>query len=485
MPLSVLHISDLHRDPNNPIGNDVLLNSLERDRDRYTSIESPRVNSPELIIVSGDIVQGVKHDTTNANDILKRQYDEALDFLTNLTDRFLQGNKSRIIVVPGNHDVSDHVFRQSLDAIPVPDETAARKELFGRLSKPDSPLRWSWDDLTLYRIIDPATYDARCKAFCDFYNQFFTGLRSYSANPQEQVDVVDFPDFGLTVAAFSSCHNNDPLNRQGAIHPDCLASAAQRLREISLNHERLQLAVWHHNVEGPPLETDYMDPDTVQNFIDAGISLGFHGHQHRPQFLDTRFRHGPDRKIAVISAGTLCGDSAFRFGRSYNIVELHISEYWGRLHPREMQNDNLQMPIWGSNSRWADQKSYLEFYFDPPLKPFIPRTEETVKLTEAQRAYDRTDYETARGILAPIFKSNSLARRMLLRCLQQLNSTPEIIKAFDPPDGPEEIISLMDALWQEGKRDRLKGILKSELVGKCTDESVVELRRKYLARLER
>ena len=376
MPLSVLHISDLHRDPNNPIGNDVLLDSLERDRDRYTSIESPRVKSPELIIVSGDIVQGVKHGTKNADDVLKRQYDEALDFLTNLTNRFLHGNKSRIIVVPGNHDVSDHVFRQSLDAIPVPEETSARQELFAQLLKPDSSLRWSWDELTLYRINNRTTYDSRCKAFCDFYNQFFTGLRFYSVNPQEQVDVVDFPDFGLVVAAFSSCHNNDPLNRQGAIHPDCIAAAGQRLRDISLNHERLQVAVWHHNVEGPPLETDYMDPDTVQNLIDAGISLGFHGHQHRPQFLHTRFRHGPDRKVAVISAGTLCGDSAFRFGRSYNIIELHISECQGRLYPREMQNDNLQMPIWGSSSRWADQKSYLEFDFDRPPKPFIHRTEE-------------------------------------------------------------------------------------------------------------
>ena len=34
MTLRVLHISDLHRDPANPIGNQVLLDSLERDWDR-------------------------------------------------------------------------------------------------------------------------------------------------------------------------------------------------------------------------------------------------------------------------------------------------------------------------------------------------------------------------------------------------------------------------------------------------------------------
>ena len=37
MKLSVLHISDLHRDPENPIRNDVLLDSLENDRRHYTA----------------------------------------------------------------------------------------------------------------------------------------------------------------------------------------------------------------------------------------------------------------------------------------------------------------------------------------------------------------------------------------------------------------------------------------------------------------
>jgi hypothetical protein len=55
------------------------------------------------------------------------------------------------------------------------------------------------------------------------------------------------------------------------------------------------------------MQFDYMDPGILQNLIDSGFSLGFHGHQHRPQFLDTRFHYGADRRITVISAGTLCG----------------------------------------------------------------------------------------------------------------------------------------------------------------------------------
>ena len=228
-----------------------------------------------------------------------------------------------------------------------------------------------------------------------------------------------------------------------------------------------------------------MDPDTVQNFIDAGFSLGFHGHQHRPQFLDTRFRHGPNRKISVISAGTLCGDSAFRFGRSYNIIELDISKFCGRLHPREMQNDNLQMPIWGPSARCPNQNTYFDFDFDPPLKPFVDRAPNTVLLNEATKSHDKGEYRAAAEMLEPIFESDTLARRLLLRCLQRLNDRPAIIKSFDPPDGPEETIALMDALWQEDKPGRLKALIDSEAVIKSKDASVTEMRNKYVARTKR
>ena len=62
MKLSALHISDMHRDPENPIRNDVLLDSLEIDRRHYTAEETPAVRSPDLIVVSGDISHGIRVD---------------------------------------------------------------------------------------------------------------------------------------------------------------------------------------------------------------------------------------------------------------------------------------------------------------------------------------------------------------------------------------------------------------------------------------
>ena len=330
MSLSVLHISDLHRDPENPIRNTVLLDSLERDRDRYTSEEDPRITAPNVIIVSGDVVHGVRHGTINGEDLLRRQYDEALDFLNGLADRFVDGDKNFVVIVPGNHDVSDHHFRECLTEVDV--ESATKKELVSQLFAPGSHLRWSWAEFALYKIDDLDKYDQRFAAFAEFYDRFYDGTRSYSTDPEKQFDLFDFPDWGVSVAAFSSCHNNDLLNKQASIHPECIGEVGRKLRDISYQG-RLRVAVWHHSTEGPPAEDDYMDPGIVQNLIDGGFSLGFHGHQHKPQFLDTRFRHGPNRLINLISAGTLCGGPAFRFGRAYDVVELNIGERTGRLHP--------------------------------------------------------------------------------------------------------------------------------------------------------
>jgi 3',5'-cyclic AMP phosphodiesterase CpdA len=58
LPYTILHISDLHRSPTHPIGNDELLSSLVSDFERAAT-EDPTFGPPDAIVVSGDLVQGV------------------------------------------------------------------------------------------------------------------------------------------------------------------------------------------------------------------------------------------------------------------------------------------------------------------------------------------------------------------------------------------------------------------------------------------
>jgi hypothetical protein len=228
-----------------------------------------------------------------------------------------------------------------------------------------------------------------------------------------------------------------------------------------------------------------MDPDLIQNLIYRGFSLAFHGHQHSPQFLDTRFRYGPQRKITVISAGTLCGGASFRYGRAYNVVELDTVGRTGRLHVREMQNDNLSLPMWGRRALPPNTAPYYDFEYDAPPDPDIHIKASTLALAEAQRLYDTADYTRAAAVLATIVASDELARPLLLDCLVKLGDTREVIAKFDPPASEAEAIHVMDALWAEGRRDRLREILGQPLISESDDASVIEIREKYSARLTR
>jgi predicted MPP superfamily phosphohydrolase len=480
--ICILQISDLHRDPANPIRNDALLDSLENDRRRYALESECKIRSPDIIIVSGDVIQGVKPGTGDPDPKLDEQYREALDFMERLTDRLVGGDRERVVIVPGNHDASACHAMKSMKRIDIVSDR--KKELLTQLFLPGSLLRWSWADFELYEINDAVEYERRFAAFARFYSKFYCGRRSYSLDPAKQFDIFDFPDFNVTISSFSSCFNNDILNKQGVIHPNCIADAGMRFRAPELQ-DRLRIAVWHHNTEGPPARSDYMDPETLQNLIDRGFSLGFHGHQHRPQFLNTRFRYGSDRRITVVSAGTLCGSASFRFGRAYNLIELDTAARSGRFHLREMLNPDLQLPIWGQRPLPPNVASFLPFEYDPPPTPLTHPDEITVKLILAQRLYEQRDYAKAADLLEGLAPTDQLARRLLLDCLRQLGDRLRIIANFNPPVSSTEAIFLMDALWEEGDRATLRSLLKLPVIAGSTDPSIIEQREKFLTRLKK
>ena len=93
---SILHISDLHKLEGTNYK--ALLQSLLTDRDTYVGAG---VTIPKYVVVSGDLIHG-----GSTEDEIRRQYAETLGFLTEVTDEFLDGNKKRMLIVPGNHDVS-------------------------------------------------------------------------------------------------------------------------------------------------------------------------------------------------------------------------------------------------------------------------------------------------------------------------------------------------------------------------------------------
>lgn len=484
MKFTILHISDLHRDPSNPISNSALLDSLERDRARYRS-ESPAIADPNLIIVSGDIIYGISSDEKNPDKELAKQYEQAEIFLAKLADAFVGGDRNKVIIVPGNHDVSFSHTMQSMKRIDPTDPTAKRilQKWLENDASITSILRWSWKDLCFFEITDQSIYLSRLSAFSQFYERFYGNGVQFKLDPEQQYGLFDFPDLNVSVAALNSCTNNDPLNRQGLIHPDCIAGAANILRQSQYSN-RIRMAVWHHNTSGPPSRTDYLDSAVLQVLIDSGFSIGFHGHQHKPQFIDERFQFGSNRKITLISAGTLCaGPKALPPGqaRAYNLVEIDTQTFKATLHTRTMQNETFVQPIWAAGYFPSSMKSFVEFEVQRPVKVTV---NPIVEIGKAEALVRTKKFSDAILLLKPLAKSAPTARRLLLECYVNLEMTKELSEEFYPPIADGEIIYVADALWAEKQKSKLQELLALEIVRECVNPAVTEIVSKYKERLK-
>jgi predicted MPP superfamily phosphohydrolase len=185
MKISIIHISDLHRDPKNPISNVALLNSLIQDVENSKN-EEPAIPTPQIIIASGDIIQGTGKATVNPEAVIREQYEQAELFLGELTDKLLGGDREKLVITPGNHDIN---FSKVLSALKEVDYASVdenkRREYAGLIWGQNSKFRWSWSDFKLYEIVNNKLYEERLGEFIDFYNRFYGGTRVYPSETNE------------------------------------------------------------------------------------------------------------------------------------------------------------------------------------------------------------------------------------------------------------------------------------------------------------
>lgn len=478
MPATILHISDLHRDAGSAITSTTLLESLRLDRERYMASDQPL--APDIAVVSGDIVLGVAADGPGADARLVQQYEEASEFLIALTDLFFGGDRERVVLTPGNHDISHpHVLRATeLTALPA--ESEQRAIVARQLREEDSVWRWVGPEFALRRIHDPSNYHRRLEPYANFYSAFYQGRRSFPIEPSKQFAVHDFPELGLVVAALSSCCNNDLFNRAGRIHPDCVAGVTRAVDQ-QVKRGQVALATWHHNLAGGPNDSDYVDADVLQSLIDGGFVIGLHGHQHRPQFLEHRFTADGKRGIAVISAGTLCGGPhTLPSGRmrAYNVVVVDPNQQAGVLHVRDMKNSSFGLPVWGPAHVTEFSGSSLAFTLKMP-----PRSTSAMDAaSEAAALLRQGDAAGAAALVRP-HRADALARRVAIEALEQLRAWDEIQEMCSPPRSAAEFIALAEALYELRQKVELAALVESDFAKNSNDAGVrqsVELARSRL-----
>ena len=341
---SILHISDLHKLEGTNYR--ALLQSLLTDRDAYVAAG---VVAPKYIVVSGDLIHG-----GNTEDEILAQYYETKAFLTDVANEFLGGDKSRLLIVPGNHDVSFPHSRNSM----MPEAEANKGQNLKLFWDRHPEIRWSWRDFSFYKIANKDQYKARFDLFKTFYNNFYEGLRTYPEDSQYSAECYSFFDDRVSFALFNSCKQLDHLNDTADIDDDAIVSVMPTLRS-NYNLGYLNIAVWHHHFYGSPRETNYLDRDIINKMSHSYIQLGLFGHQHISQIAefyggDLALGDSPDnQRVLLISSGTLFGgkkELPDGCRRQYNVIE--ISQDNGKtqieIHVREDDNRNVnsKLPIW-------------------------------------------------------------------------------------------------------------------------------------------
>ncbi len=468
--LTIAHISDLHRSPDNPISNEALLNSLLHDFDVYSA---EGISKPDLLIVSGDIVQG---DSDKATHI--QQYDEALDFLSRVAYEFFDGDRSRIILVPGNHDVSWEESQKSMKKIKEQDITEEngdlKRQILLQANKVDTDIKWSWPDRSFYRITDKDAYNNRLACFGDMYQKFYEAKKSYSLDPDAQFEFFDYQEYGITIVGFNSCFHNDHLNRAGSINPKCIAEAGLKIRKLK-NQGRLIFSTWHHNTKGGPYDQDYMDDVFLQSLISYGVKIGFHGHQHRREVLRKENNIIDGEMMFILSAGSTCAGPAelpTGYNPQYNLLELsRINDksiqfkLFSRVKTPESSFDN---PVYNKGTFGSNSTEFIT-EIEHPAPPALD-------LGKAERLLGEKLYRDAADILEQHDIEDPIVRKLLLESYERLDNHSAIIEHYSIPKNNAECIGLINAGIEAGNDRSREQILSLPCIKKATDPSVIHLR---------
>ena len=484
---TILHISDLHRTGGEPISNLELLSSLVADFER-SAREEPGVTRPDAIVVSGDLVEGLPLESSTYPQGLRAQYQEATELLVSLSNEFLDGDRSRVIIVPGNHDVD---WNGAWKAFEVEDKEASDPRSL--MSNPDTTYRWSWSSRQMFRIANMEHYQQRFKYFNEVYSAFYNGVcLAYPVDPERPWNLFDLDGGNILVSTFNSCVINDCFPNLGHIRSVDLAECHLEMRRVG-QQGCLPIAVWHHGVGGPPLASDYVDPATVKQMVDKGFRLGLHGHRHDSTLSPVDLCVSTKEKMAVIGAGSLCsGPQTLPHGvnRRYNVLQIDQGEGTGRVHVREMNQPN----IWGPGQLFeSGGQSHVSVDWTPSSLEMVDQRRSggsTIKrVDEIERLVGLGYLDEARAsLLADVAMTATYKRRLLTKLLRQTEAWSDLKDLLKRPENDEELATYATAGERSGNIAGVDEVLSAaEASGEFSAQLIAELQQRVWAhsRLER
>lgn len=472
--ITILHISDLHRITEANV--DCLGASFNVEKEYYRANSIPM---PSFIVVSGDIIQGSKEeDASKAQEEIRSQYEVAGKFLAGLCDLFFEGDRSRMIIVPGNHDVSQYVTRGCMSKI----DTDDYKPFVESLWNDDSNIRWSWKDLSFYQISDTKGYKERFNDFVSFYNGFYQDVkwpdRKYPEMVDVEADIIDFKEEGVTFVCFNSCYQLDHLQQSGYISFNALSNLSSKLLARK-RQGRLLVAVWHHHTHGLPKENNYLNYRILDNMTKYGIGLALHGHQHISGILNEYRDVFTKDNLWLVSAGTVYGNSSDMVPgttRQYNLITIEREGRDCHVTLKSRVDKSLQNPepVWENGLIGKSQQ--LNYTFEIRLEE--EEKEEGMEdvyqqINEINREAEKTkNYLQASKRLMELDLTIPAVRKFLMEYLQRAEDWEAIIKVFGDPKIPSEAIVLIESCIKTKNTAAYKKFCESPYAQEVKDTNV-------------
>ena len=448
---TLLHISDLHRTSGPRFGNDELLAAIASDAERWSR---EGISSPDLIVVSGDLIQGASVNSPDPDSEIAAQYSEACGFLRHLAAAFVDSDLSRVVIVPGNHDVHRRRARNAMRPLATCPNAIANKAI-----QATSNLRWNWDDQTAYEIFDADLYQSRFDHFRRFRESFYRGLdpTPLTHNGDDLVH-FDYQSLGLVIVGFASWQGNDCFCQVGEID---LAALTTSREIITASSAPIAVAVWHHSLFGGPRDSDYMDQRVIHRLVDFGFTVGLHGHQHYPGAAPFELRLPNLTSMAVVGAGSIAvGDRGLPPGerRQFNLVVIDPDDNSITVHVRAMSSGGVFV---GSHRDDFGGKTSIRLRL--PRSPSRSGPSSTIKeLDDAMTAVATKQYDKALELAAETSTSGSQElRRIRIMALDGLGRHDELIGVLDPPQTADELVRIVSLLLERGRFDDAERRLNS------------------------
>jgi 3',5'-cyclic AMP phosphodiesterase CpdA len=338
--LTILHLSDIHRTTDEPVSNKNILKALIGDLKRQQKNEG--LPKPDILVISGDLTQSASEE----------EYEEAFNFIDALKNELTVPDLSRVVLVPGNHDVNRDICG-----------TVFTRTGHSKPSGVDEALIVPVGQLYLWT--DEKNFAQRFAPFSEFYRRIRN--RSYSVERKEQYDIWIYPEFGIFFVGLNSCDRVDHIRFQGEIYEEALFNAENRLKDRNIKEieSYIKIAVWHHDLNwlGRPEQTDCLKPLILGQLVDAGYDLGLCGHTHRTEFNSYKYH---EFSLPVIASGSLCAGPRQRqesIPRLYNLIRIEGKEV--RVYTRFRQTKDTP---WRAYANWGLPP---QPYFNVPLKKAV------------------------------------------------------------------------------------------------------------------